>query len=71
MLNAARKQKWQHPSSTEDAYTTAQQADALRQALYIILGLNVLSIPPLILSARTYSHDVERAAAGVSATTFA
>lgn len=57
------------PAGDEGAFTTAQQAEALRQALYIILGLNVLSIPPLILSARTYAHDVERAAAGVSAST--
>lgn len=50
-----------------DGYSVAQQAEALRKALYVILGLNVLSIPPLILSARTYTADVERATNGISA----
>lgn len=47
----------------EDGYTTAQTAEALRNALYVVLILNVLSIPPLILSARTYVGDVDRASA--------
>lgn len=44
-----------------ETYSLAQQADALRRALYVILILNVLSIPPLLWSARTYVADVEKA----------
>ncbi|MCI4643178.1 MAG: MFS transporter [Hyphomonadaceae bacterium] len=59
------------PAGEGGGFSPVQQADALRRALYIILGLNVLSIPPLLLSARTYVRDVARAAEGLSARAFA
>lgn len=54
-----------------DAYAAAGSQTSLRDALLTILLLNGLAIPALLLSARFYTQDVERAAAGISATTSA